>query len=132
MILSSRRTKYLSRVPVSPYDTLLEPFLPMPDSPSLSLAAVQSTIGSAARWAILHELADGSSLMVSELADRTGMTSSAVSKQLNALVNDDIVIHPRGRLYEIAPQFIANKTERIIDFGYCLLRMKVGASMANP
>jgi hypothetical protein len=31
-----------------------------------------------------------------------------------------------GRLYEIAPEFITDKTERILDFGYCLLRMKVG------
>jgi DNA-binding transcriptional ArsR family regulator len=99
----------------------------MPDSPSLSLAAVQSTVGSAARWAILRELADGSSLMVSELADRTRMTSSAVSKQLNALVNDDIVIHPRGRLYQIAPQFLSDKTERVLDFGYCLLRMNISS-----
>lgn len=98
----------------------------MPEPPSLSLAAVQSTLGSAARWAILRELADGSSLLVSELAERTRMTSSAVSKQLNALVNDQIVIHPRGGLYEIAPQFLADKTDRILDFGYCLLRMKVG------
>lgn len=98
----------------------------MAEPPSLSLAAVQSTLGSAPRWAILRELADGSSLMVSELADRTEMTSSSVSKQLNALVSDRIVIHPRGRLYQIAPQFVADKTERILDFGYCLLRMNAG------
>jgi DNA-binding transcriptional ArsR family regulator len=98
----------------------------MPEPPTLSLATVQSTLGSAARWAILRELADGSSLMVSELAERTGMTSSAMSKQLNALVTDGIVIHPRGRLYEIAPQFIADKAERTLDFGYCLVRMNAG------
>jgi len=99
----------------------------MPEPATLSLASVQSTVGSAAHWAILRELADGSSLMVSELADRARMTPSAVSKQLNALVRDGIVIHPRGRLYEIAPQFLADKTERILDFGYCLPRMNVGA-----
>jgi DNA-binding transcriptional ArsR family regulator len=99
----------------------------MPEPPSLSLAAVQSTLGSAARWSILRELADGGSLMVSELAERLDMTPSAVSKQLTALVNDNIVIHPRGRLYQIAPQFLTDKTERVLDFGYCLLRMKVGS-----
>jgi DNA-binding HxlR family transcriptional regulator len=98
----------------------------MPEPPTLSLATVQSTLGSAARWAILRELADGTSLLLFELAQRTGMTSSAISKQLNALASDGIVIHPRGRLYEIAPQFIANKTERILDFGYCLVRMNAG------
>jgi DNA-binding transcriptional ArsR family regulator len=100
----------------------------MPEPPSLSLRAVQSTLGSAPRWAILRELADGGSLMVSELAERTRMTPSAVSKQLTALVNDRIVIHPRGRLYQIAPQFLADKTERLVDFGYCLLRLNAGES----
>jgi hypothetical protein len=33
----------------------------------------------------------------------------------------------RNRLYSLAPQFIASKTERVLDFGYCLLRMNVGA-----
>src|SRR5437763_700908 len=99
----------------------------MPEPPSLSLATVQSILGSAPRWAILRELADGSSLMVSELAQRTGMTSSAMSKQLNALVADAIVIPPRNRLYQIAPQFLTDKTERVLDFGYCLLRMNVAS-----
>ena len=94
----------------------------MPDLPALSLATVQATVGSAARWSILRELADGTSLMVSELAARTRMTPSAISKQLNALVNDGIVIHPRGRLYEIAPQFLTDKENRILDLGHCLVR----------
>ena len=118
-------TKHLSGATLSPYDPFLDHSPPMPDAPSLSLSTVQSTLGSAPRWAILRELADGSSLMVSELADRTRMTPSAVSKQLNALVSDRIVIHPRGRLYQIAPQFLTDKTERVLDFGYCLLRMNV-------
>ena len=40
-------------------------------------------------------------------------------------------IAPRVKLYEIPPQFLADKAERILDFGYCLLRMKVGASRTN-
>ena len=43
------------------------------------------------------------------------------------LRNAGIVTQGRGRLYQIAPQFLADKTERILDFGYCLLRMNVGA-----
>ena len=27
----------------------------------------------------------------------------------------------------VAPQFLSGKTERILDFGYCLLRMNFGA-----
>lgn len=36
-----------------------------------------------------------------------------------------IVIQGRNLLYQIAPQFLADKTERLIDFGYCLLRLNV-------
>jgi len=36
-----------------------------------------------------------------------------------------VVTQGRNRLYQIAPQFLADKTERLIDFGYCLLRMNV-------
>ncbi len=43
------------------------------------------------------------------------------------LRNVGIVAQGRGRLYQIAPQFIADKTHRVIDFGYCLLRMNVAA-----
>jgi hypothetical protein len=41
------------------------------------------------------------------------------------LRNAGIVIQGRNRLYSLAPQFIANKTERVLDFGYCMLRMNV-------
>ena len=30
----------------------------------------------------------------------------------------------RNRLHQIAPQFLTDKTERTLDFSYCLLRMK--------
>ena len=98
----------------------------MPETPLFPLSVVQSTIGSPARWAILRELADGNSLMVSELAQRLGMSPSAISKQLAQLTADGVVINPRGRLYEIDPRLIADKTERILDFGYCLVRLNVG------
>lgn len=35
-----------------------------------------------------------------------------------------IVINPGGRLFEIAPQFIADKFQRLLDFGWCTLRMR--------
>jgi hypothetical protein len=39
------------------------------------------------------------------------------------LRNAGVVIQGRNRLYEIAPQFLADKTERVLDFGTCLLRL---------
>lgn len=104
----------------------------MPDSPravapTLPLETLLKCISGTTRWDILRELADGSSLMVSELAKRTGWGADVISKQLAILRQAGIVINPRGRLFEIAPQFLTDKTERILDFGYCLLRMNAGA-----
>lgn len=103
----------------------------MPDSPSaaaptLPLETVLKCISGTTRWDILRELADGSSLMVSELAKRTDWGADVISKQLAILRKAGIVINPRSRLYEIAPQFLADKTERLLDLGFCLLRMSVG------
>ncbi|MEN3368714.1 MAG: hypothetical protein V7609_857 [Verrucomicrobiota bacterium] len=41
--------------------------------------------------------------------------------------NAGIVIQGRNRHYQIAPQFLADKTEGVLDFGYCLLRMNAGS-----
>ncbi|HEX3818120.1 MAG TPA: helix-turn-helix domain-containing protein [Chthoniobacterales bacterium] len=101
----------------------------MPDSsPLLPLAVIQSTLGSPTRWAILRELADGGSLMVSELAKRIGGSPSAISKQLAILIADGLVINPRGRLFEIPERFLADKANRTLDFGWCLLHMNVTQS----
>jgi DNA-binding transcriptional ArsR family regulator len=104
----------------------------MPDSPkaaapTLPLETLLKCISGSTRWDILRELADGSSLMVSELAKRTGWGADVISKQLAILRKAGIIINPRGRLFEIAPAFLADKTERFLDFGYCLLRMSVAA-----
>ena len=92
-----------------------------------ALETVLTCISGTTRWDILRELADGSSLMVSELAKRTGWGADVISKQLAILRKAGIVINPRGRLFEIAPQFIADKPQRLLDFGWCTLRMNVGA-----
>jgi len=66
--------------------------------------------------------------MVSELAERIGRSPDATSKNIGVLRNAGIVIQGRGRLYQIAPQFLADKENRMLDFGYCVLRMNVGAT----
>jgi biotin operon repressor len=65
--------------------------------------------------------------MVTELAERVGQSLDTASKQIAILRKAGIAIQSRNRLYSLAPQFIANKTERVLDLGYCLLRMNVGA-----
>jgi predicted transcriptional regulator len=89
----------------------------------LPLSAVQTTLGSPARWAILRELADGSFQMLFELAKAVGGTSSSVSKQLANLIADGVVIHHRRRLYQIDPRFIADTENRVLDLGHCLVRL---------
>jgi predicted transcriptional regulator len=91
------------------------------------LETVLTCLSSTTRWDILRELADGGSLMVSEISRRTGWGPSVVSKQLAILRNAGIVINPRGRLFEITPQFVADKSQRLLDFGWCTLRMNAGA-----
>lgn len=91
--------------------------------PILSLEAVLSAIASPTRWAILRELATGDQLMVVELSDRLGATAAGMSKQMAVLRESGVVIVGRNRLYEIDPRFIADKQERILDFGWCLLRL---------
>jgi hypothetical protein len=36
------------------------------------------------------------------------------------------MLHPRFQLG--APQFLADKTERLVDFGWCFIRMNVPAA----
>jgi hypothetical protein len=89
-----------------------------PPSPTLPLERVLAAISNSTRWQLLRELASGDQLMVMELAERC---------RVSAVLRDaGIVIQGRNRLYSLAPQFIASKTERVLDFGYCLLRMNVG------
>jgi DNA-binding transcriptional ArsR family regulator len=98
---------------------------PIP-SARIPLDQILNVISVPARWYLLRELASGEQLMVSELAERVGQSPDATSKNMAVLRNAGIVIQGRGRLYQIAPQFLTDKTERILDFGYCLLRMNVG------
>lgn len=96
-------------------------------SPTIPLNTLLSIISSPARWRILREFASGDQLMVTEIAERTRQSKDVTSKHIGILRTAGIVTQGRNRLYQIAPQFLADKTERILDFGYCLLRMNVNA-----
>jgi DNA-binding transcriptional ArsR family regulator len=49
-----------------------------------------------------------------------------ISKHLAVLRKAGIVTQNRTRLYQINPQFRADRDKRIIDLGWCLLRMRTG------
>jgi DNA-binding transcriptional ArsR family regulator len=95
-------------------------------SATIPLDQILAAISNPARWYLLRELASGDQLMVTELAERIGLAPDSTSKHLVPLRNAGIVLQGRNRLYAIAPQFLADKAERVLDFGYCLLRMNVG------
>lgn len=96
-------------------------------SPTIPLNTVLNIISSPARWRILREFASGDQLMVTEIAERTRQSKDVTSKHISILRNAGIVTQGRNRLYQIAPQFLADRTDRLLDFGYCLLRMSVSA-----
>ncbi len=105
-----------------------DPQTPTPQaSPAIPLTTILNVISSPARWRILREVASGDQLMVSEIAERTRQSKDVTSKHIGMLRAAGIVIQGRNRLYQIAPQFLADKTERHVDFGYCLLRLDVPA-----
>jgi DNA-binding transcriptional ArsR family regulator len=95
---------------------------PLP-SASIPLAEILGAICNPVRWALLRELASGEQLMVTELAERVGQSLDTASKNMAILRKAGIVIQGRNRLYQIAPQFLTDKTGRVVDFGYCLLRL---------
>jgi DNA-binding transcriptional ArsR family regulator len=99
---------------------------PLP-SPTIPLEKLAEVLSSTVRWRILRELANGDQLMVVELAERIRQSPDLTSKHMGILRTAGVVTQGRNRLYQIAPQFLADKTERLIDFGYCLLRMSISA-----
>jgi len=104
------------------------PDRPTPTSvrPVVPLESLLSAIASPTRWDILRELAGGDQCAVVELADRLGRSPTAISKHMTVLLKAKMVNLGRNRLYSIAPPFIADKEQRILDFGWCLLRLSAG------
>jgi DNA-binding transcriptional ArsR family regulator len=94
-------------------------------SPTIPLNTLLSIISSPARWRILREFASGDQLMVTEIAERTRQSKDVTSKHISILRTAGIVTQGRNRLYQIAPKFLADKTDRLLDLGHCLLRLNV-------
>jgi DNA-binding transcriptional ArsR family regulator len=97
---------------------------PLP-SATIPLDQILHAIADRTRWYILRELAGGEALMVTEIAERIGQSPNVTSKHIGILRKAGIALQSRNRLYTIAPQFLTDKTHRVLEFGYCLLRMNV-------
>lgn len=99
---------------------------PAPATPFLPLENALSAVGSPVRWRILSELATGEQLMVAEIAERIGQNPDTTGKQLAVLRDAGIVTVGRNRLYRLQPQFIVDPAQRLVDLGWCLLRLNTG------
>lgn len=97
--------------------------LPPPPSPSIPLDKLVEVLSSTVPWRILRELANGDQLMVVELAEHIRQSPDLTSEHMAILRAAGVVTQGRNRFHQISPQFLADKTERLVDFGCCLLRM---------
>jgi DNA-binding transcriptional ArsR family regulator len=120
--------------PLNSVEALLNLNNPMPEeapaappTPIISLEDTLSAIANPTRWWILAELAGGDQLMVAEIAERTRQSAAAISKHMAVLRQAGVVVQGRNRLYQLDPRFIADKSQRLIDLGWCLLRMSAAA-----
>jgi hypothetical protein len=93
---------------------------------TIPLAEILGTVRNPFRWYLLGKPASGEQIMVSEIAERIVLSPDATSKAIALFRDSRIVIQGCNRFYQLVLQ-IADKAERLFDFGYCLLRMNVGA-----
>ena len=107
---------------------MTEPIPPSDPTPAQPAEPTFETLSTVLRfaecWRILSLLADGSSLLKNEIAERATLSMDAATSQLYRLRAAGIVIAPRGKLYEIDPRFVADKANRVLDFGCCTLGFK--------
>ena len=97
--------------------------IPLSSKPSVPLPNVLSAISSATRWAILRELATGNQMAVVELAERLDETATGISKHMGVLREAGVVNLGRNRLYSLPAGCILDREHRIVDFGWCVLRL---------
>lgn len=97
--------------------------VPTERKPVLRLHTVLSVISSPTRWRILREMANGDQVAVVELAERLGETPAGISKHMAVFRDSGMVNLGRNRLYSLGEQFIVDKEQRTVDFGWCVLRL---------
>jgi DNA-binding transcriptional ArsR family regulator len=103
-----------------------------PDSPTapaipagFSFAALASGLGSPIRWRILREISLGEGLLIVELAERLGMKQGTVSKHMKVLRDHGLVVTNRAGQNLIPPGRLISAEEGILDYGNCLLRLRM-------
>lgn len=93
---------------------------PLPD-----LERLVSAIGHTRRWKMLKELTAGEPRTIEEMAKVGGCSYDNASKHLAMLRRAGLVVQGRGRLYQLAGQYLPKPGEPVVDFGHCVLRLDV-------
>jgi DNA-binding transcriptional ArsR family regulator len=75
------------------------------------------------RWKMLKELCAGEPRTIDELAKVAGCSYDNASKHLAQLFRAGLVVRGRGRVYEMAKQYLPTPGQPVVDFGHCLLRL---------
>ena len=94
-------------------------------TPLVPFGPMTTALGHPIRWRIMAELSDGEPLMVTEIAKRIGLNADMTSKHLATLRKAGMVVSGQARLYRIPKQYLPVPGQRVVDYGYCLLRLNV-------
>ena len=91
---------------------------PLPDLELLVTALSHTT-----RWKMLKELSCGEARTIDEMAKVVGCSYDNASKHLARLLRAGVIVRGRGRLYQMAKQYLPTPGQPVVDFGHCLLRL---------
>lgn len=95
--------------------------MPLPD-----LELLITALGHSTRWKMLKELTCGEARTIDEMATVGGCRYDNASKHLARLVRAGLIVRGRGRLYQMAKQYLPTPGQPVVDFGHCLLRLDAG------
>lgn len=71
---------------------------------------------------MLQELSAGETRTITELATAGGCSYDSAIKHLALMRDLGMVQQGRGSLYQVSPQYLPVRGQRIVDFGHCMLR----------
>jgi DNA-binding transcriptional ArsR family regulator len=96
-------------------------------SPLPDLERLVSAISHTTRWKMLREFCAGEPRTIAEMAKVAGCSYDNASKHLAMLRKAGVVVQGRGRLNELAKQYLPVPGQPVVDFGHCLLRLDKAA-----
>ena len=94
---------------------------PLPD-----LERLITAVGHSRRWKMLKEMSCGETRTIDELAQVAGCSYDNAAKHIGRLFDAGVVVRARGRVYQIARQYLPVPGQAVVDFGHCVLRLNAG------